>query len=122
MIQERSVRVSSATEAKESALRVYYDSIMDPETNPLKNLRPQRKFQLMVYLSLMWTTIFCLAVGAWAYFGALVFGHVLVALGVVVTTIVFARATEESGAAIVRTYRDARLSDQTARYDDVWGA
>lgn len=103
-------------------MRTYYDSVMDPESNPLRNLRPQLKFQLMVYLSLMWTTIFCLAAGAWAYYGELVVGHVLFSLGVVVTLIVFSRSADESGQSIVRTYRDARLSDRTSRYDDVWGA
>lgn len=103
-------------------MRAFYDVVMDPDANPLKNLRPQRKFQLMVYLSLMWTTLFCLAAGAWAYYGELVIGHILFAIGVIVTTMVFARASDESGATTVRTYRDARLADRTPRYDDVWGA
>lgn len=103
-------------------MRPYYDAVMNPDMNPLKSLRPQRKFQLMVYLSMMWTTIFCLAAGAWAYYGELIVGHVLIALGIVVTTAVFSRAQNESGQGVVRTYRDARSSDQTPRYDDVWGA
>lgn len=94
-------------------MRAYYNAVMDPEKNPLRFLRPQRKFQLMVYLSLMWTTIFCLAFGAWSYYGELIIGHVLFALGVVVTTVIFARAKAESGEPMVRKYRDGPRSDRT---------
>jgi len=103
-------------------MRNYYDLVMNPEANPLNALRPQLKFQLMVYLSLMWTTIFCLSFGAWSYYGELVVGHVLFALGIVVTAMVFTHARGGSGKGRVRTYRDATRSDRTPRYDDVWGA
>ena len=103
-------------------VRSYYDLVMNPETNPLKDLRPQQKFQLMVYLSMMWTAVFCLSFGAWSYYGELVVGHILCALGIVVTAMVFTRARGDGGRQRVRTYRDATRFDRTPRYDDVWGA
>ena len=100
----------------------HYNVVMNPDANPLMHLRPQRKFQIMVYLSLMWTTIFCMSAGAWSYYGELVVGHVLFALGIVVTTVVFSRARSEGGLNVARTYRDVPKADRTPRYDDVWGA
>jgi len=43
---------------------------------------------------------------------------VLVVAGIVVTGVVFRRASK---AAAYRTYRHYPLKDGTARYDDVWG-
>lgn len=103
-------------------MRKYYNLVMDPESNPLKDLRPQHKFQLMVYLSMMWTAVFCLSFGAWSYYGELVVGHVLFALGIVVTAMVFTRARGGSVKQRVRTYRDVARFDRTPRYDDIWGA
>ena len=93
-----------------------YDAVMDAEKNPLARLRKPQRFQLMVYLSLMWTTIFCAGLGYWAIYGQLVVLHVLVAFGVAMTSFTFISAQK-------RTHRDAlQRSDGTARYDDVWGA
>ena len=58
-----------------------YRSIMDSNMNPLRNLHPAHRFQLMVFLSIMWTTIFCAAAGAWLWYGELMIAHVLVAFG-----------------------------------------
>ena len=38
-----------------------YRAVMDPSINPLRNAPPAQRFQLMLYLSIMWTTIFCAA-------------------------------------------------------------
>ncbi|MDJ0611955.1 MAG: hypothetical protein QNJ67_23485 [Kiloniellales bacterium] len=92
-----------------------YRAIMDSDVNPLRNLQPARRFQVMVLLSIMWTTIFCAATGTWLWFGELLAVHLLIALGFLVTGITFYRAQG------VRTYRDHPLQDGTARYDDVWG-
>ena len=43
----------------------------------------------MVFLSLMWSTVFCVAIGSWAYWGELVIGHLAVALGVILTGLTF---------------------------------
>ena len=89
---------------------------MDSRLNPLNKLPPAQRFQLMVALSVMWTTIFCAGTGVWIVYGQLLALHLLVALGFVITSITFYRAQK------VTTYRDQVRSDGTARYDDVWGA
>ena len=58
-----------------------YRAVMDSDVNPLKKLPPAQRFQVMVYLSLMWTTIFCTGAGAWLWYGELIVLHVLVAWG-----------------------------------------
>ncbi|MEO1137063.1 MAG: hypothetical protein AAFW68_10735 [Pseudomonadota bacterium] len=92
-----------------------YDVVMDAEKNPLSRMRKAQRFQLMTYLSLMWTTIFCAGFGFWAIYGQLVVLHVLLALGVAFTATTFVNAR--------RTHRDViKREDDTARYDDIWGA
>ena len=93
-----------------------YRAIMDSESNPLRDLPPIRRFQVMLFLSLMWTTIFCAGAGAWMWYGELIVLHTLMALGFLVTGVTFHSANQ------VATYRDHPLKDGTARYDDVWGA
>lgn len=93
-----------------------YRAIMDSDINPLRNLPPIRRFQAMVFLSLMWTTIFCAGAGAWMWYGELIVLHLLVAFGFLVTGVTFHTASR------VATYRDHPREDGTARYDDVWGA
>ena len=93
-----------------------YRAIMDTNANPLRNLPRAQRFQVMLYLSIMWTTIFCLATGAWLWYVELMLAHVLFAVGFAVTGLTFHRAKT------VMTYRDYPASDNTARYDDVWGA
>ena len=70
----------------------WYVAIMDSSRNPLRNLPPAQRFQVMVFLSVMWTTIFCAVGGLWFYYGELIIGHVLLALGVLVTATIFRRA------------------------------
>lgn len=93
-----------------------YRTVMDSDRNPLSNLPPAQRFQIMVVLSAMWTTIFCTAAGAWFWYGELLFAHVLVALGIAMTGATFHSATKRT------TPCDHPKSDGTARYDDVWGA
>ena len=93
-----------------------YRLIMDPDKNPLSALRPAQRFQIMTYLGLMWTGIFCTAFGAWVWFGQLVTFHILVALGFVVTGFSFKSTQKMTG------HRDHPRKDGTARYDDLWGA
>ena len=93
-----------------------YNLIMDADVNPLSKLPRAQRFQIMVYLSFMWTTIFCAAAGAWLWYGELLIAHVLVALGFLVTGMTFHRASK------VTSHRDVPVQDGTARYDDIWGA
>ncbi len=93
-----------------------YRAVMDPDVNPLNTLPAAQRFQAMLFLSMMWTTLFCAAAGAWLWYGEVLIAHALVALGFAVTGLVFRRST------VVATYRDYPEKDGTARYDDVWGA
>ena len=94
----------------------WYNSIMDSNNNPLRNLAPIHRFQIMTVLSLMWTCIFCAAAGLWMWYGEILAAHLLVALGVLITGITFRTASQTA------SYRDYPSNDGTARYDDVWGA
>lgn len=95
-----------------------YRSIMDSNVNPLRNLPPAQRFQIMLFLSVMWTNIFCVSAGAWIWYGELIVFHVAVVAGILVTGVVFRQASK---AMPYRTYRHYPLKDGTARYDDVWG-
>lgn len=95
-----------------------YRAVMDSSVNPLRTLPAAQRFQLMLFLSVMWTNIFCLSAGAWIWYGELIVFHVLVAAGVIITGLVFQQAAMTSA---YRTYRHFPLKDGTARYDDVWG-
>ncbi|MDI1286726.1 MAG: hypothetical protein PSV46_20235 [Reyranella sp.] len=97
-----------------------YRAVMDSTVNPLRSLPPAQRFQLMLFLSIMWTNIFCLSAGAWIWYGELVVFHVLVLAGIVVTSLVFRRASQAAKHRYA-TYRHHPLKDGTARYDDVWG-
>ena len=73
-------------------MRAQYSVVMDENQNPLQTLPKPQRFQVMVFLSLMWTTVFCVAIGSWAWWGQLVVGHLAVALGVVITGLTFTSA------------------------------
>ena len=92
-----------------------YLEIMDSNVNSLKQLPAAQRSQIMAYLSMMWTTIFCIGTGTWIWYGHLVIAHVGVAFGAAVTSWTFLTVRN------VRTYRNYPEADGTARYDDVWG-
>ena len=73
-------------------MKLLYTAVMDSSVNPLKHLPPAQRFQAMLLLSIMWTTIFCTAAGAWLWYGELLLAHILVLLGIFVTWLVFRRA------------------------------
>ena len=102
-------------------MRNWYRSVMDSNVNPLRNLPPVQRFQIMVVLSLMWTAIFCAGAGVWLWYGELVALHVLVALGILITSLMFRAANKVKPEAGARSYRDHPAKDGTTRYDDVWG-
>jgi hypothetical protein len=95
-----------------------YRAVMDPSVNPLRTLPAAQRFQLMLFLSIMWTNIFCLSAGAWIWYGELIVFHVVASAGIAITGLVFHQASKNS---VYRTYRHFPLKDGTARYDDVWG-
>ena len=61
-----------------AAMQQNYALIMDADKNPLMILPPAQRFQIMVYLSLMWTTIFCAAFGIWIWYGQILSFHMLI--------------------------------------------
>jgi hypothetical protein len=85
-----------------------YRAIMDPSTNPLRTLPPVQRFQTMLYLAVMWTTIFCAAAGAWTWYGAIVFAHLLIALGFIVTGLTFNTASRFA----TNSVTSSRLNDR----------
>ena len=66
--------------------------ILNADTNPLRRLPPVQRFQIMSYLGMMWTAIFCAGTGAWIWLGELVVFHILIAAGFAATGWVFAAA------------------------------
>ncbi|NNF76644.1 MAG: hypothetical protein HKN05_01320 [Rhizobiales bacterium] len=74
-------------------MKTQYQSVMDPDQNSLRRIPPAQRFQIMVYLSMMWTAIFCFSASAWAWYGELVVGHIAVALGVMITGMTFHNAS-----------------------------
>ena len=73
-----------------------YDVLMNDKYNPLRRLPPAQRFQLMVWLSVMWTTLFCLMIGGWMYFGELLIFHLLFMLGFSVTGLIFSKQSVNS--------------------------
>ncbi len=69
-----------------------YRAVMDSDRNPLRALPHAQRFQIMVVLSLMWTSIFCAAGGAGLWYSELIVGHVLFALGILITGLTFRTA------------------------------
>ena len=96
-------------------METWYQVVMNSDENPLHVLAPAQRFQIMVFLSLMWTTIFCSAAGAWIWYGEFLIGHMLICLGVLLAGATFHKAK------LICSYCDFPVKDGTARYDDVWG-
>ena len=77
-----------------------YRLIMDPSVNAMRALPAAQAYQIMVYLSFMWTALFCGALGAWVWFDELVVSHALLAFGIVMTGLTFQRASRSKAAAV----------------------
>jgi hypothetical protein len=71
-----------------AVMKQNYELIMDADKNPLMKLPPAQRFQIMVYLSLMWTTILCAAFGIWIWYGQILAINMLM-LGIAVTGMTF---------------------------------
>ena len=82
-----------------------YRLVMDPDVNPIRALPSAQRLQVMIYLSVMWTTLFCTAAGAWVWFGELIVAHALVAFGLVMTGLVFQWARGRTSGDVVRIWR-----------------
>ncbi|MEP6343124.1 MAG: hypothetical protein ABJ275_07390 [Maricaulaceae bacterium] len=95
-----------------------YENIMDSEKNPLMQLAVTQRFQMMVLLSTLWTVIFTASISVWFLYGVLWIGYIFMAVGLLLTPIIFQYAPKSR----TLTYRDFPREDGTARYDDVWGA
>jgi hypothetical protein len=70
-----------------------YALVMDSNRNPLRRLPAAQRSQIMIYLSMMWTTIFCAAFGVWYWYGELILAHILIVVGVALTAATFTRAS-----------------------------
>jgi hypothetical protein len=68
--------------------------IMDERISPLSRLPVAQRFQVMFFLSLMWTTVFCAALGSFLFWGELVLGHALLLTAVVITSLTFYSAAK----------------------------
>lgn len=74
----------------------WYNSIMNSKNNPLRNLPPAQRFQLMTFLSILWTTVFTASTTLWVWYGELLTGHVLLALATFITGSTFRLASSET--------------------------
>jgi hypothetical protein len=98
-----------------NALQNTYRVVMDSDRNPLRRLPKAQRFQIMAMLSVMWSIIFSVGIGTWAWFGELMAFHLLVLVGVATTAWTFGSAHQLSP-------RDLyRRADGTAAHDDLWG-
>ena len=77
-------------------MRDTYSVVMDERKNPLQGLPKAQCFQIMTFLSVMWSSLFCLAIGSYAFWGELVVGHVAVAAGVVLTGLTFRQVNQQN--------------------------
>ena len=85
MIQTQMSPVQRLQTTEISDMYSWYSVIMNSNKNPLNKLPPAQRFQIMVFLSLMWTTIFTTGASLWMWYGELLTGHLLVALGIALT-------------------------------------
>ena len=97
-------------------MRQPFDIIMNENKNPLRNLPKAQQLQIMVLLSVMWSTVFCVAISSWFWWGELVIGHLAIAVAICITGMTFSVVKK-------KTHRDMyQETDGSARYDDLWGA
>jgi hypothetical protein len=83
-----------------------YAVVMNENRNPLQSIPKVFRFQIMLFLSVMWSTVFCLTLGSWLWWGEVVMGHLAIALGILITTITFEKARERSSSSFNRHSRE----------------
>ena len=69
-----------------------YSIVMNSSFNPLRKLPKSVRFQIMVLLSWMWSSIFSLWVGSVLAFGASIGVHMILLVGIFFTAEAFRRA------------------------------
>ena len=88
--------------------------LMDEDTNPLIHLPKMIRFQLMLYLSIMWCFIFSIWTGWMVLFVPSIFIHAIILIGIFFTSSIFEHRK--------KTHRDLyKDTDGCVRYDDLWG-
>ena len=75
-----------------------YVLLMNAEQNALNRLPKVLRFQIMVFLSVMWSTVFSLAIGSWFWWGERIVGHVAIALTILITSLTFRQVHRSSAA------------------------
>lgn len=73
-----------------------YAAVMDPNVNPLRRLPKVVRFQVMTSLALMWSTVFCVWMGAAQLVGWSWGAHAILLIGIYFTTDIFHRASKPS--------------------------
>ena len=100
-----------------SIIRNWWDLVMDPEQNPLQRLPRMVKFQLMMYLSVLWCMIFTVWTGWIMFLGPSMAAHVIILIGVFFTAKIFHDASDPRP-----SHRDLYKDDDgCVKYDDIWG-
>ena len=61
-------------------VKAAWDTVMNPEQNPLLELPKVVRFQVMAILAFMWSSIFCISAGMFMWIPEFVFGHVVLLL------------------------------------------
>ena len=96
-------------------IRETWDSVMNAEKNPLRNLPKIVQFQVMTYLSIMWSILFSLWTGWMILIGPSILAHVLILMVLFFTFKMFKDGN-------IVTHRDLyKDKDGGVRYDDIWG-
>ena len=75
-------------------IRDAWDSVMNAEYNPLRNLPKTYKFQVMTYLSVMWCMIFTVWTGWLMTLGPSIFAHLIILVGIFYTHKIFKDSTK----------------------------
>jgi len=71
-------------------LKTAWNAVMNADQNPLLGLPKITRFQVMAVLALMWTVIFCVSAGLYAWIPEFMFAHVvLLLLGIFGTGFIF---------------------------------
>jgi hypothetical protein len=73
-------------------VRTAWDAVMNESRNPLRSYPIVTAHMLMQMLAWMWSAIFSVAIGSFAFFGWSVLGHSLIVAGFVITLLVFRSA------------------------------
>ncbi|MAJ92928.1 MAG: hypothetical protein CBC23_007490 [Rhodospirillaceae bacterium TMED63] len=76
---------------------------MNENKNPLTTPPKAQRFQLIVVVYVMWTTIVYLGMGSWRRWRELVVVHVGVAVGVLITDLTFEQAGSQGGSRLSNT-------------------